>query len=136
MKRSRAVAVTLIIVVAVIGAAVGVSRAAASADRVVAAVKARAELAARDQDIVFYQKRVARDPIGAADRARLAALYLQRARETGDFEDYRRAEDLARRSLALRVTHNSYTYAILTAALLAQHRFTEALAAASALDAQ
>src|SRR5690348_1573001 len=136
MTRSRAVAVTLLVVVGVIAVAVGASRAAASARRAAAAATARAELGVRDQDIVFYQQRVARDPIAAADRARLAALYLQRARETADFEDFRRAEALARRSLALRVAHNGNTYSVLTAALLAQHRFTEALAAARALDAR
>ncbi len=54
----------------------------------------------RDADIAFFSRRVAADPIGAADRSRLAALYLQRARETANYEDYRRAERLARRSLA------------------------------------
>jgi predicted Zn-dependent protease len=87
----------------------------------------------RDADIAFFERRVAADPIGAADRARLAALYLQRGRETGDFGDYRRAERLARRSLALRVAHNANTYGTLTAALLAQHRFVEARTAARAL---
>ena len=116
------------------GAAVthGVLRAAA------AHAAARTELtepARRDADIAFFARRVAADPIGAADRARLAALYLQRGRETGDFGDYRRAEQLARRSLALRVAHNGNTYGLLTAALLAQHRFLEALAAARALAA-
>jgi len=88
----------------------------------------------RDADIGFYAARVARDSIGAADRARLAALYLQRARETGDFADSRRAEALARRSLALRVAHNGQAYVLLASALLAQHRFTEALSVARALD--
>jgi len=92
--------------------------------------------ARRDADIAFFARRVAADPIGAADRARLAALYLQRGRETGDFGDYRRAEQLAHRSLALRVAHNANTYGTLTAALLAQHRFVEALAAAGALAAR
>jgi predicted Zn-dependent protease len=90
----------------------------------------------RDADIAFFERRVAADPIGAADRARLAALYLQRGRETGDFGDYRRAERLARRSLALRVAHNANTYGTLTAALLAQHRFVEARAAARELAAR
>src|SRR5438552_992875 len=83
----------------------------------------------------FLVRRVAADPMGAADRSRLAALYLQRGRETGDFEDYRRAEALARRSLELRVAHNARTYVVLASALLAQHRFTEALDVARALNA-
>jgi len=93
-------------------------------------------VAHRDADIAFFERRVAADAIGAADRARLAALYLQRGRETGDFGDYRRAERLARRSLALRVAHNANTYGTLAAALLAQHRFVEARAAARALAAR
>lgn len=135
MNRSRAF-VLVLVVATVAGGAVGASRAAASAERADAAARARAERAVRDQDITFYGERVAADPIGAADRSRLAALYLQRARETGDFEDYHRAEDLARRSLALRVTHNAGTYVVLASALLAQHRFTEARAAARALNAR
>ena len=94
------------------------------------------DAARRDADITFFERRVAADPIGAADRGRLAALYLQRGRETGDFAAYRSAEQLARRSLALRVAHNAATYGVLTAALLAQHRFRDALAAARALDAR
>ena len=128
---------------AVLGAAVGIGCGAtawartSAATRLVAATRAAAARAARrDRDIVFFTQRVSRDPIGAADRSRLAALYLQRARETADYEDYRRAERLARRSLALRVGHNENTFALLANALLAQHRFTEAYAAALALNRQ
>jgi tetratricopeptide (TPR) repeat protein len=109
-------------------------RAPGSASREGRAARVHSEAARRDADIAFYAGRVARDPIGAADRSRLAGLYLQRARETADFEDYRRAERLARRSLALRISHNENTYALLAGALLAQHRFTEAYAAARALN--
>jgi tetratricopeptide (TPR) repeat protein len=109
---------------------------AAEAGRVAGAEREMgARSARRDADIAFYARRVARDPIGAVDRSRLAALYLQRARETADYEDYRRAERLARRSLGLRVAHNENTYVVLAAALLAQHRFVEAHAAARALNA-
>ena len=124
-------------VLAAVGIAGAVSTAvrAASARRVARlAHEAIAREARRDADVVFFRRRVARDPIGALDRARLAALYLQRARETADYDDYRRAEHLARRSLALRVGHNENTYALLANALLAQHRFTEAHAAALALN--
>src|SRR5439155_6206687 len=69
--------------------------------------------ARRDADIAFFSRRVAADPVGAADRSRLAALHLQRARETANYEDYRRAERLARRSLELRVAHNENTYVVL-----------------------
>ena len=136
MRRVRA---GLVVLGAAIGIACGATAWArtSAATRLVAATRAAAARAARrDRDIVFFTKRVARDPIGAADRSRLAALYLQRARETADYEDYRRAERLARRSLALRVGHNANTYALLANALLAQHRFTEAYAAALALNRQ
>ncbi len=130
----RAVAILFFWACGVPGAAVTAVWTAERSARVDAAAAARAELARRNEDIAFYRKRVAADPIGAADRARLAALYLQRARETGDYEDYRRAEELARRSLALRTTHNTRTYALLALALLAQHRFVEALAVAHTLS--
>jgi tetratricopeptide (TPR) repeat protein len=87
----------------------------------------------RDLDIAFFTKRANEDPWGAADRARLGALYLQRARETGNFNDYRRAESLAVNALRLREAHNDETFTILASARLAQHDFTGALAAARAL---
>src|SRR6476646_8052533 len=54
--------------------------------------------ALRDLDIQFYAERVKGDPNGAANLARLASLYLQRSRETGDPRDAIRAEQAARRS--------------------------------------
>ncbi len=123
--------ILLAIVVGVVAGSVRTDTAA----RASAAARA-ADASRRDADIAFFAGRVAADPMGAADRGRLAALYLQRARETGDFEDYRRAECLARRSLELRVAHNENTYVMLASALLAQHRFVEAYAAARALNAR
>jgi len=132
----RAVVRLMLAMAALAAATVGAVRGAA-ATRATAIAHAQADAARRrDSDIGFYTARVARDPIGAADRARLAALYLQRARETGDFGDYGRAEALARRSLALRLAHNAPAYALLASALLAQHRFTEALEVARALAAR
>lgn len=135
MKR-RVSAILWVVAVAAAAGATTALRAAGNASREDRAARVRAEAARRDADIVFYTRRVARDPIGAADRSRLAALYLQRARETADYEDYRRAERLARRSLGLRVAHNENTYVVLASALLAQHRFVEAHAAARALNAR
>ncbi|HEV2145935.1 MAG TPA: tetratricopeptide repeat protein [Longimicrobiaceae bacterium] len=86
-----------------------------------------------NRQIAFYEERVEGDPRAAADRAALAGLYLQRSRETGEFEDFRRAERLARESLGIRVKMNSRAARILTASLLAQHRFAEALEAAQEL---
>ena len=92
-------------------------------------IEARAAHDARvlRNDIAFYARRVAADPLGAADRARLGALYMKRGRVTGDYADYRRAEALARRSLALRVAHNDGAYTVLASVLFAQHRFGAAL---------
>lgn len=88
----------------------------------------------RDQDIAFYERRAAEDTTSASDRARLAALYLQRGRATGDFADYGRAERLARGSLALRTERNGQTFVLLSSALLARHAFAEALAVARRAD--
>jgi len=96
---------------------------------------ARSESEVRSLDIDFYERRVAEDTLSAADRSQLAALYLQRARETGSYPDYERAADLARASLKLRESHNSATFVLLTSALLAKHDFAEALAVARKLYA-
>lgn len=89
----------------------------------------------RERDIAFYAGRARRDPLGAFDRSKLAELYLQRARETGSFDDLRRAERAARASVALRQGHNARSRQLLASTLLAQHRFAEALAVARELAA-
>ncbi|MEO6446383.1 MAG: hypothetical protein ABIZ91_02015 [Gemmatimonadaceae bacterium] len=98
-------------------------------------VDAGTRAAARDSDIVLFERRLVEDPASAADRSRLATLYLRRARETGNFVDVERATREARQSLRLREGHNQATYGILASALLAQHDFVGALAAARALAA-
>ena len=92
------------------------------------------EDAVRDSDIVFYERRVAEDAESATDRSILATLYLQRARASGGVTDYARAEDVARRSLALRTEHNGQTFALLASALLARHAFDEARTVARQAD--
>jgi len=87
-----------------------------------------------DADISFYERRVAEDAQSALDRGILAGLYVQRARATGDVEDYARAEALARRSLELRAARNGQTFALLASTLLARHAFAEALAVARRAD--
>jgi tetratricopeptide (TPR) repeat protein len=82
----------------------------------------------RDQDIRFYQARVARDPYGARDRAALGALYLARGRTTGDAGDFARAESLATTSLSMRHRRNGAAAQVLVSALMAEHRFAEAWA--------
>jgi tetratricopeptide (TPR) repeat protein len=91
------------------------------------------ERAVRNADIRFYENRAARDPLSAADRAHVAGLYLQRARETGDVDDYGRAQTWAERSLANRRDRNGKAQLVLASSLLARHRFPEALAAAGDL---
>jgi tetratricopeptide (TPR) repeat protein len=83
--------------------------------------------------IAFYETRIEGNPRAAADRANLAGLYLQRSRETGNYEDVLRAEQMARESLSSRVSSNSKAVRMLGASLLAQHRFTEALEVAQEL---
>ncbi len=82
--------------------------------------------AIRDADISFYEARVARDPYGARDRAVLGALYLGRGRASGNENDYRRAERLARESYHTRRKRNDAAASVLAGALMAQHRFPEA----------
>lgn len=89
----------------------------------------------RDLDISFYQRRVGRDPRSARDFTQLAALYLQRARETADNGDLVKAEAVAKHSLELRTARNAAALGVLASSLLAQHRFTDALGAAERLVA-
>jgi tetratricopeptide (TPR) repeat protein len=89
-----------------------------------------------DRDIEFYEARVLQDPAGAMDRMRLADLYLQRGQVNADERDLARAEAMARASLQRRRAHNVRAFAVLAAALLAQHQFQDALVAARALVAE
>lgn len=98
-----------------------------------ASTRARIEREIRERDIGFYRSRVDRDPYGATDRAQLARLFLQRARDGGSQADLLRSEELARGSLQLRRDRNGAALAVLASSLLAQHRFGEALDAAERL---
>ena len=84
-------------------------------------------------DVALYERRIREDTWSAADRATLSMLYLQRAREEGDYEDFRRAERVAREALALRADRNRKALLGLASSLLAQHRFVEARDAAKVL---
>jgi tetratricopeptide (TPR) repeat protein len=97
------------------------------------AVPVLSESEKRELDIEFYQARASADPAGATDLARLASLYLQRSRDTGDPRDAARAEGAARRSLHNRRAHNDQAAQVLASSLLAQHRFDEALVVAGEL---
>jgi tetratricopeptide (TPR) repeat protein len=86
----------------------------------------------RELDITYFTERAHRDPTGASDLAHVGALYLARARETGDPHDVLVAEKMARRSLRNRPERNGQGAQILQSSLLAQHRFDEALTLALA----
>ena len=135
----RAWSVVLAAAATVGGGAWWKTRRLAATEREASAEAARAtsaERAIRVADVGFYEERAASDPESAGDRMQLAALYLQRARETNDYQYYLRAETVARASLALRTQRNSAAYAVLASALLAQHRFADARDAARELVAR
>ena len=116
------------------GAKRDVARAAQASAAASASDSLPAESEIRDRDIAFYEHRAAEDTLSASDRSQLAILYMDRARATGAFTDYQRAERLARRSIALRTEHNGQTFGLLAAALLARHDFTGALKVARMAD--
>ena len=93
------------------------------------------EVAPRDTQIRVWTTALRQDPSSAIALTQLSGLYLQRARETGDDQNYTQAELYARRSLALRVNRNGPAFVILAAALVAQHRFQEAEQVAAELVA-
>ncbi|MGI9079003.1 MAG: tetratricopeptide repeat protein [Gemmatimonadaceae bacterium] len=94
-----------------------------------------AEADQRTFEIALYERRLKEEPESALDLAQLAGLYLQRGRETAQYEDILRAEQAARQSLALRTNRNGKTYLTLASSLLAQHRFSEALEVSRAVVA-
>ena len=87
----------------------------------------------RAADIGFYQARIARDPGGAIDLVKLGALYLERFRAEGFEADAAHARRAAESSLSHRADRNAAAWQLLTAALLAEHRFLEAKTAATQL---
>jgi tetratricopeptide (TPR) repeat protein len=89
----------------------------------------------RRADVALYERRVSEDPRSASDWSMLAAHQLQAARDAQDAALYRAAEQAARRSIALRTARNAKTMMLLSSALLAQHRFPEALAWADSMVA-
>ena len=85
-------------------------------------------------DLAFFEARIARDRSAARDHAELARLYLERARLSGTPDaDLARAEEHARRSLALRTAHNREALQVLASSLMGRHRFAEARDAAERL---
>ena len=89
--------------------------------------------------VAFWKAQADRDPQGALEYGNLAGAYLSRQRESGDIADAVKAEEAARRSLKILPRNNSAALIRLARALLAQHRFPEALEQAqlaAALDPQ
>ena len=133
LRRTTVIVSTLMVGAGVAASAVTLARVGRAPTR--PAARMRSEAQVRDLDIAFYRARIVRDPLGARDRAQLAGLYLQRARETGDNQDLVRAEETARGSLANRRARNGKALAVLVNALLSEHRYADALAAARDLAA-
>jgi tetratricopeptide (TPR) repeat protein len=130
-RRRALVTVTLIAGAAALASGAGAAYTAhrGSGTTIVRGMPTRPVLPAaaiRDSDIAFYEARARRDPTGAMDLARAARLYLQRARETGNYDDVLRAEADARRSIAHRAGHNATAVQVLASALLSEHRFGDA----------
>lgn len=80
-----------------------------------------------EQEIAFYQERVARDPLGGLDLASLGATYLRMARATGDISWYLLAEQAARRSIANLPFSNDAALLVLAKVAEARHDFKEAV---------
>ena len=80
-----------------------------------------------DRTVAFWKARAERDPQGALELRELAGALLARHREVGEIADAVKAEDAARRSLAILPRNNDVALTRLARALLAQHRFPEAL---------
>src|SRR5687767_9675438 len=100
MRRSLTTLGAAALVAAVAWWVVGRPARLAAAEAAHNAATARMELDVRSKDIEFYAKRAQEDPQSADDRAMIAGLHLQRARETGNVDDYRAAERYADTSLA------------------------------------
>jgi tetratricopeptide (TPR) repeat protein len=82
---------------------------------------------ALEQEIAFYQERLARDPAGGLDLAALGRAYLKMARATGDLSWYLLAEQVARRSLASLPFSNAGAVLVLARVAEARHDFDEAI---------
>ena len=102
-------------------------------------VNSRQMLPGKQSDLVFpdylqrshiisvYEEKVAQSPDSSIFLRLLADQYLRRFREMADVEDVLRAEQAARRSLALQPRHNQVSSMLLASALLSQHQFRSAL---------
>jgi tetratricopeptide (TPR) repeat protein len=80
--------------------------------------------------VIFYEKRIQRDPADFTAYNSLASAYLQRGRETGDVADYLRAEAALTMSLEVLPGENEAAQAQLAVVFNTKHQFAEAAAAA------
>ena len=139
--RRRFLITTLLVPIAAIGVyVISIARHSARAD---SGNALRAPLAVpilyneahiRDDDIVFYTRRMREDPGSALDRSALAGLLFARSRNTGSAADLAKAEKLARQSIGIRVESNGQTYELLASVLTARHAFREARVVAAQAD--
>ncbi|MBI3792851.1 MAG: hypothetical protein HY275_18490, partial [Gemmatimonadetes bacterium] len=90
----------------------------------------------RTAEIRFWTHKADEDRQSADAMAQVAQLYLQRSRETADFADVKHAEAAAREAIVRRPHGNGASRSVLVNALLAQHRFTEALTEATAITTE
>ena len=113
------------------GASVGQEPASPKAEAIpIATERAPYDPELSRKTVAFWESQTRRDDQGAIALRELAAAYLALQRETGDIADAVRAEDAARRSLKVLSRGNAGAATRLARAVLAQHRFPEALAIA------
>ena len=84
------------------------------------------------RNVAFWEGLTRKNPKPYLELRELAGAYLARQRELGDIADAVRAEEAARKSLTINTRGNSGAAIRLAQAMLAQHRFPEALAMAQA----
>ena len=126
--KGRYVVASFIAVVAAMGS-VGAHRLAArekDSNPTARRISPAEQLRQRDLQIAGWNKALDMDSASAIALGQLAGLYLQRGRESGNYEDFTRAELLAKRSISLRTGRNGMSFVTLASSLLAQHRFGEA----------
>lgn len=123
--RKTVITMAVLLAAGAAGSRIVASRAAAAVPHAMV-MTATEQLRQRDLQIKAWSEALKADPESAISLAQLAGLYLQRGRESGNYENYSQAEALARRSLKLRTQRNGMTYVTLSSALLAQHKFAEA----------
>lgn len=79
-----------------------------------------------DEEIRFWEARLARDPFDHITPTKLGAAYLRKAREGGDFAYYPKAESALKKAVDLNPSHYA-AQVLLASAYAAQHKFREAI---------